>query len=259
MDLNNFKAKILEGHPVFGVVLRSPEVAFAELVGLTGFDFAWIDMEHSIMSLKQVETLIITLENQRCISLVRVSGNEADYIGKVLDMGADIVNVPHIETIEEAQQVVQNAKYFPVGRRGFSSCSRANKQGIDVLDKEKMQQKNNENMVMVQIESRKGMQNLDQIAQVEGIDILFLGLGDLSQDLGIPGQFQHSAIIEAINQFCQAVSKTGKIGAVPVADPDRINYYIDLGLRMICCGVDIILIKDALKRLMKNIHSRVKL
>jgi 2-dehydro-3-deoxyglucarate aldolase/4-hydroxy-2-oxoheptanedioate aldolase len=154
--------------------------------------------------------------------------------------------------------VVHGAKYFPMGRRGFSSCSRANRQGIDALSLETMRRINGENLVMVQVESKKGMENVREIAQVDGIDILFLGLGDLSQDFGIPGQFGHPKIMGAIREFSGAVSEAGKTAGAPVSDPERIDEFVRLGFRLFSCGVDVILFKNALQHLIQNINSRVR-
>ena len=258
VDMSTFKTKIADGHPVFGIVLRSSEKAIAELVGLTGFDYAWLDMEHSVMTFDQVETLVITLEARDCVSLVRVPSNDANSIGRALDLAAHIVAIPHVETPEEAKRAVAGAKYYPLGRRGFASSSRSNRLGIEPLDKAVMQQKNNQTMVMVQIESRVGMQNVESIAQVEGVDILFLGLGDLSQDMGVPGEYEHAAIGDAMKQFNKAVSRAGKISATAIPNIAGLDQYLGLGFQMLTCGVETLLMRDALKMLMRDISSRGK-
>jgi 4-hydroxy-2-oxoheptanedioate aldolase len=257
-DFRDFRNKLRARQPRLGVVLRSAERAFAELVGLTGYDFAWIDMEHSCLELRDVETLILTLENAGCIPLVRVAGNVSQAIGQVLDMGARIVNVPHVDTVAEAEQAVRSAKYYPLGARGFSSCSRSNRQGLERLDETTMRKMNEESLVMVQVESAQGMQNLRAIAAVAGVDVLFLGLGDLSQDLGLPGDFQHPRLRDCAREFAQIVHQAGKISAIPLGNPAWAKEYAAWGFSMMCCGVDILLMRRALESRLADVSSRLR-
>ena len=254
---DTFRNKLLSGKPVFGVVLKTPEIAFAELAGLTGFDFAWIDMEHSALNIREVETLVVTLENQGCASLVRLSENNPNLIGQVLDTGALMIDVPHVETQEDAEKVVLGAKYHPRGQRGFSSSSRITRQGLGRLDGARMAEENARNMVMAQIESKTAVENVSRIAGVDGIDILFLGLGDLSQDLGVPGEFRHPLLRDQVERFSKAVCPTGKILATIVPDPNDLEAYFRLGFRLFTCGTDIGLLGDALRTRLETIRSKL--
>ena len=238
--------------------MRTPETAFAELVALAGFDFAWIDMEHTALGFKEVESLIVALQAHDCISLVRVPRNDPNEIGKALDMGANIVDVPQVETVREAQAVIASAKYSPLGLRGFASSTRSNKFGIEPLNRAAMPARNADNMVMVQIESVKGLRNAGKIALVDGIDILFLGPGDLSQDLGVAGELAHPQFVRSVSQFAKAVNPTGKVAATAVTDPVRLNDYMKQGFRMFACGVDTILMKDVLVKLRADIRLQTR-
>ncbi|MBN1672839.1 MAG: hypothetical protein JXR37_17475 [Kiritimatiellae bacterium] len=255
MSMEDLKRKIAERRPAFGVVLRNAEPALAELVGLTGFDFAWIDMEHSTLTAQQVDTLILALKHRGGVPLVRVRENNSRQIGQVLDLGADIVNVPHVDTAAEAERAVQAAKYYPLGRRGYSSSSRSAAQGLEKLTSETMQRTNDQTMLMVQIESRTGLDNLPAIAGLDGIDALFLGLGDLSQDLGMPGRFEEPAIKQALDAFAGTVREAGKISATAVSEPAAIRQCVQLGIQIVSCAVDVVLFKDALQRLMEAIRD----
>ena len=257
-SLDKFRTKISEGRPVFGVVLRSSETGVSELVAHTGLGFAWIGKEHSTLSMREVEGLVAALKNQDRVCLVRVPRNEANCLGKVVDMGADIVNAANVATPQQAEQVVRNARYYPAGRRSFSPASRSRRQGMDALSGERMREPNARSMVMLQIEPRKGMENLDRIARTKGVDTPFLGLGDLNQDLGIPGEFRRPQIAHSIERFSRVVCETGRIGAIPAMDTDVMNYCIGLGLRMISCAVDTALLREGLKHLRQRICSEVE-
>ncbi|MCE5252157.1 hypothetical protein LLG96_18300 [bacterium] len=246
----NFREKLRSHDPVFGLVMQGTMTSWAEIIALTGFDFVWIDMEHTAMTFSEVEHLIITLENYGCVPLVRVRRNEANCTGQVLDMGARIVNIPHVDTVEDALEAVRNARYFPLGRRGYSTCSRSTLQGKQRLDTSLMAEKNDETMLMVQIESGEAVRNVDDIAAVEGVDILFIGSSDLSQDMGITPDPRHPKLEEAVHTVSRAIKQHGKIGAFIVPDPSRVPYYCDLGFNLIICGMDTAMFRSAAETLL---------
>lgn len=254
-----FRNKLFSGKPVFGIVLKTPETAIAELAGLTGFDFAWIDMEHSSLSFREAESLVIALENQECAALIRVAENSPNLIGQALDAGANLIVVPHIDTPEDAEKVVRSAKYYPRGRRGFSSGNRITRQGLDKLDVALMAKENARNIVIAQIESKIAVENVSRIAAVDGIDVLFLGLGDLSQDLGVPGEYRHPFLRNQVEQFSKAVRPTGKILATIAPDPNDLEEYVRLGFRLFTCGTDIGLLGNALRAQLDNIRLKLQL
>ena len=242
-----FRKRLSMKKPVFGMALTGPGTAFAEIVAHAGFDFAWIDMEHTTLSLAEVEHLIITLENRECIPLVRVRRNEPNCIGQTLDMGALIVNIHHVDTVEDAGKAVYGAKYYPVGRRGYSTFNRSTSQGSDRLNIAYMSRKNDETMLMVQIESEEAVNNANEIAAVDGVDALFVGYADLCQDMGIDPDPNHPRCKEAIREVGEALKKTGKFGAFITGNPDEMDYYHDLGYDIICCGLDTRTMKTAVE------------
>ncbi|MBN1292793.1 MAG: hypothetical protein JXB48_13210 [Candidatus Latescibacteria bacterium] len=253
--LINLKSKLAEGKPVYGIVLTSAATAFAEIAGLTGYDYAWIDMEHTSLDFKDVEQLIITLENTGCVPLVRVRFNESNSIGQVLDMGAGIVSIPHIDTIEDAKYAVRSAKYFPLGRRGYASSSRSTGHGIIKLDTTLMAKKNEETMLMVLIESEVAVANVDKIVQIDGVDAAFVGYADLCQDMGISPDPNHPKCADALKKVGEALKKAGKIGALVVPDPSTVRYYHKIGFSMILCGLDTRIMKTGAETLLKSYIS----
>jgi len=242
----SLRERLAEGRAALGVVLRGVDTAVAELVGLVGFDFAWIDMEHSAMGFRDVEHLVLALDNRGCVPVVRVRHNEPNAIGQALDLGAEVVVVPHVDTAADAARAVAGAKYFPVGHRGFSSAGRSNRQGMDAITPEAMDGQNRRSMLMVQIESRAAVAGVDEIAAVDGVDILFLGLGDLCQDLGVPGRADDPRCRRAAEAVSRAARATGRIAATVLGDPADLDRWTGLGFRLFCCGVDVLLMRDAL-------------
>jgi 2-keto-3-deoxy-L-rhamnonate aldolase RhmA len=250
-----FQERLKAHQPVFGLVMQSTMTASAEIVSQAGYDFAWIDMEHTTMTFGDVERLVIAVENRGGVPLVRVRQNEANGIGQVLDMGARIVSVPHVDTVDEARRAVQGAKYYPLGRRGFATCSRSTRQGMHRLDMAAMQDRNEAAMLMVQIESEKAVRNAAEIAAVEGVDILFVGCADLGQDMGISHDPGHPKLREALAHVSKAIKKTGKIGGIIVSDPSVVPSYCDQGFNLICCGVDTMVFKNAAESLLARFRN----
>ena len=252
---NKFHKKLEEGKPVFGLVIHNPDTTVAEIVALAGFDFCWIDMEHTALSLQDVEKLIIALELHGCVPLVRVRTNDANAIGQVLDMGARIVAVPHVDTVEDAQKAVYGAKYYPLGRRGYATCSRSTLQGNLKLDNDLMQIKNDETMLLVLIESVEAVRNAHAIASEDGVDILFIGYADLSQDMGITPDTNNPKLQKAVRTVSDAIIKSGKIGSFIVTDPKKIDNYSNMGFNLMICGLDIMLLKNGATDLMKRFRA----
>ena len=252
---SGFMDALSRKRPQFGILLQNPVMAFAEIVGLSGFDFAWIDMEHTSMTFRDVETMILVLERHGCVPLVRVRDNEPNQIGQVLDLGARIVNIPHVDTVADAERAVYGAKYFPHGRRGYATVSRSTSHGMERLDLGLMRKRNNQTMLMVQIESVEAVGNAEAIARVEGVDALFVGYADLCQDMGIDPDPRSPRCLEAIEHVGNALVKTGKTGAFSVSDPDRIPYFCSVGFSLFLCGIDTLVFKNALGQLIASLKK----
>lgn len=251
----HFTKKLQTGKSVFGLVILQPVIAFAEVIALAGYDFCWIDMEHSAMNFHDVEKLILALEVHGCVPLVRIRSNDYNAIGQVLDMGARIVAVPHVDTAEEAREAVKGAKYYPLGRRGYATDTRSTSQGYMKLDTDSMNIKNKETKLMVLIESEEAVRNVDEIANVDGVDVLFVGCADLSQDMGITPDFSNPRLLEAVRTVGRAIETSGKIGAFYISDPDKIKQYRELGFNMYMCGSETMLLKKATEELLERLKT----
>lgn len=250
-----FRDRLKEGRPVFGLAVTGSGVSFAEIVAETGFDFAWIETEHTTLSLADIEHLIIALENRGCIPLVRVRRNEPNIIGQALDMGARIVNIPHVDTLEDARQAVTAAKYYPLGRRGYASTTRSTRQGFERLGLSAMEQRNAVTMLMVQIESAEAVANVDAIAATDGVDALFVGYADLCQDLGCDPDPKNPRCAESIRAVGEAAKRHGKYGAIIVSNPSDIPYYREIGFTIFLAGMDTRLFKAGAENVFKSCET----
>lgn len=256
-DLQSFHDRLVARSRLLGIVLRSCDPVVAELAAASGFDFGWIDMEHSALSLREAQAGILALRHNGCAPLVRVGCLDPNRIGQLLDMGAEIIAVPHVESREEAEAVVDAARYYPQGGRGFSSTTRANRFGDMAATKESLEKENRRVLVMVQIESRLGMERIEEIAAVAGVDILFLGTGDLSQDLGVPGELRNPVVTESVERFVQAARRAKKPAALPVTSGVALQENWRRGYSIFTCGVDLALMRGAMTSLLSTMREEL--
>lgn len=252
--------KILErtraGAVARGVVCRSLSPVVVELIGLAGFDFVWIDMEHSSADFGVVEHLCRAADGVGVTALVRVPDKSPTSVLRALEVGAAVVNVPMIEDRADAEAVVRAARYHPDGERGFCPSSRGNAYGMGRSSAEVCGAANEHVMTMIQIESRRGVENANDICGVKGLDIVFVGRGDLSQSLGATG-IDEPAVLASTHRVVDAARDSGKIAAVQVNSADEARRWIDAGVRVLCCAVDVVAIGRMLLRVREDFDGLV--
>jgi 4-hydroxy-2-oxoheptanedioate aldolase len=167
---------------------------------------------------------------------VRVESAERQRIHRVLDAGAEGVMCPHIDTTADAKKVVDGLRYPPGGSRGVAKMVRASGFGKNFAE---YYSSANENILgVVQIETPEALKHLDEIAAIDGVDVLFIGPADLTMSLGIFGQFDHHLFTDAVNATVAAAKKAGKAVGILIFNPDEYNRYYEMGIRMIACGAD---------------------
>ncbi|MBA7554260.1 2-keto-3-deoxy-L-rhamnonate aldolase [subsurface metagenome] len=240
MKTLSIKEKMNRGEFVVGPFMKSRDPAMAEIVGLAGFDFAILDMEHSALSIESMEDLIRMAEVRGIDSIVRVPEISESAISGPLDAGASGVLVPHVDTRKQAEEVVFLSKFSPLGERGMDVFARA--ADYSHLPKEVfLREANRKTLLIVQIEGKKGVENLDEILQVKGLDTIFVGPYDLSQSLGVPGEIDHPKVVEKIKQVVGKVRKAGLSLGIYVDDVETAKKWIDLGVQFIALLVDAVI------------------
>jgi 2-keto-3-deoxy-L-rhamnonate aldolase RhmA len=226
---NPVKKALKEGKVVVGatVTAASPDVA-ATLAGV-GFDFLWIEMEHSPLTLETVRSMILATRGLKAMPFTRVPVNEIWMAKRVLDSGSLGVIFPFTSTRELAEQAVKACKYPPLGLRGYGPSLAAPRWGMSGADYAKFA---NENvMVIVIIEQKQAIDNIEAIAAVPGIDVLFIGANDLSYSLGIGGNTSAPLIEEAYAKVLAAAKKHNIPVGYPSGNPAEINKRIAQGFR----------------------------
>jgi 4-hydroxy-2-oxoheptanedioate aldolase len=243
MQTNWMKQKLNQGQIVLGPFCKLSEPAIYELAGLAKFDFVIIDMEHGPLTYETAQNLIRTCELNGISPVIRVPANEEHLILRALDIGAHGVEVPEINTREDAEKLVNAARYYPQGSRGVCRFVRAAE--YSRMPGAAYFATANQNVsVIAHLEGVKGIANLDQILEVEGIDVLFIGCYDLSQSLGIPGQVNHPDLIAKMEAIVAKAAQKNKLIGTFVESPETAQYWIKRGIKYISYSVDVGLILD---------------
>lgn len=246
---NEFKQKVLGREPMFGCWAALSSPITTEILGLAGFDWLLLDGEHAYNDTLNFIPQLMALKGSRSAPIVRPENNDPILMKRLLDIGFNNFLVPMIETKEEAEKLVKSTKYPPEGIRGVSVAHRGNAFGTIVDYFEKI----NDNItVMVQIESVLGVQNVDEIASVKGVDLLFVGPSDLSAALGYLGEPNHPEVQKVIQTIFD-VAKKHNIGAgilAPVESDAR--RYLEMGATLVGVGSDVGLLKNNAQALAKK-------
>ena len=234
--MKNLKQRLLNGETLNGCWLNLGSAVTAEIVGLSGFDWVLIDLEHGAGSESTTLSQIQALEHTSAGVIVRAESIEPQRIHRVLDMGAEGVMCPKVRNAEEALKVVKGLHYPPFGNRGVAKMVRATQFAQNFNDY--YQKSRDQILGVVQIETIEVLSHLDEVAAIDGVDVLFIGPADLSMELGIFGQFDHPTFVEALNKIVAAAKKANKAVGILFFNPDDYQRYHDLGIRFLACGAD---------------------
>jgi 4-hydroxy-2-oxoheptanedioate aldolase len=234
--MKNLKKRIRNGETLIGCWLNLGSSVTAEMVGMAGFDWVLIDLEHGIGTENDVLGQLQALEHTPAAPLVRVESYERQRFHRILDLGAEGVMCPRINNPEEAQRAADAMRYQPDGLRGMAQMVRATDFGAN--SKDYLASSKDTLVGIVQVESGQVLGYLDQIAAIDGVDVLFVGPSDLSMALGIFGQLDHPRFIDALETTAAAANKAGKATGVLMGSPEEFRKYHDLGFRFIACGAD---------------------
>ncbi len=254
MNKGKLKERLRGGETVIGTFSGIPSPSLVEAIGYSGIDFIVIDSEHGPVEMQTAENVVRAAEITGMAPIIRVPNNESHLILRALDIGAHGVQVPHVSTKEEAVLVSEYSKYHPQGKRGLSPFTRAGKYGLAA---ESHTLRINENViVVVNIEGIEGIQNLNEIASVPEIDVIFIGPYDLSQSLGKPGQVEDPEVIKLIKNNVKIIKNSGKSCGSFARDIKYLEILVDCGVQYITYMVDSSMILQSYKNL-KELFERL--
>jgi 2-keto-3-deoxy-L-rhamnonate aldolase RhmA len=248
MRPNRVKSELAGGGVSVGTFLfEFNTTGVARIAAGAGAEFAVFDMEHSGWGIETIRMLVATSRATDMLPLVRVPATEYHFIARVLDTGAGGVMVPMVESEEQARRIVSAAKYPPEGRRGAAfSVAHDDYTAGDIV--EKMKTANSEQLLIALVETARGVENVEAIAAVEGVDVLWVGHFDLTNSLGIPAQFTHPTFLKAVDRILEACARSGKAAGIMASDVAEGESRLAQGFRMIAYGGDLWLYQQALRQ-----------
>ncbi len=237
MAAGNLKQRLKAGETLFGIFCDIPSPQIVEMAGLIGYDFAFIDAEHTAAGLDTVEHMVRAADTRGLASLVRVGHNHHSSILRHVDNGANGVLMPLVNSAEDVRDAVAAVKYPPLGRRGLAHV-RAAGYAVNTGLGEFMAQSNAETVVMVQIETAEAVKNLDAICAVEELDAVFFGATDLAASLGYSAQLQasgseHPEIIKLVLDLGERAMKAGKPVGISAHSPAAYNRWCSAGFQIV--------------------------
>ena len=219
-----------------GTWLMSSSPLVAEALGCAGFDWAVVDMEHSPVDVGDLVHLLQAISGTAMLPITRVPWNDPVVVKRVLDAGARTLMFPFIQNALEARQAVSASKYPPEGSRGMAAMSRGSRFGTT---KDYFKIANQSVSVILQVETVKSMSLIEEIAETEGVDSIFIGPGDLSGDMGHIGNTMHPEVMELMSQGVQACHRSGKSVGTVGGSPEAVAAYRKAGFDYIACGSDL--------------------
>jgi 4-hydroxy-2-oxoheptanedioate aldolase len=234
---NRTREQLTHGRPVFGCLLRYPDASLAELLALQGLDFVIFDGEHGTLAPSACEHLARAVELHGVTPGVRVEENRAAALLRYLDAGAQICHVPGIDSAEDAARAVRAVKFRPHGDRGLSA-SRASRFGAPGGYPAYTTEANRQTQVVAHIESAAGVAAAQEIAAVDGVDVLLFGALDLSHDLGYPGEVEHPELVACAERVATAAGTAGKALGAVAGDTTSVRRWLERGARYILATVE---------------------
>ena len=228
-----------------------------EMIGLLDYDCVWIDMEHQDYSYDQLFDMALGCRATGIEPMARIRKGDYWTYSRPFEAGATGIMVPHCRSAAEAEQIVRFSRFAPLGMRGIDGVEAMADYGL-APTAEYMAHANRETFIAVQIEDREAVDDVNAIAAVEGIDILFVGPADLSQSYGIPLQTQAPVMRAAVECVAEAAAKHGKWWGLPVGSGEIGERYYQMGARFLACGAAIILLQEGWRRIRQDFDAMLR-
>lgn len=250
MLASTIKAKLRRGEASIGSWMSMAHVSIAEILAGAGYEWVVVETEHTAIDVSEVLHLLIAIERSGAVPLVRLAWNDPIQCKAVMDSGAAGVLVPMVNSKADAELAVKSIKYPPLGFRGVG-LARAQAYG-ERFD-EYVRSANDDSLLIVQIEHKDAVRDIDEILSVPGIDGTFIGPYDLSLSMGLPGQLDHPDIVAAKRRVLDATLARGLTAGIHLVHPDRAARELEgclrEGYRFIALGTDILFLGDSCRAL----------
>ncbi len=253
MTIASLRSRVSSGEALLGCFVTWPLGGLVELLAVAEFDFLVLDCEHGFLSIESVAAMITAADAAGIPAIVRAPSAASDQVGRYLDAGAAGTLFPRVESEAQARAALSNVKFAPEGKRGLAGV-RANRYGMVPLARF-VREANERTLVAIQIETAGALAELEVIASLPGLDVLFVGPNDLTQALGIPGQYDDPRYREAVEKIAKAAAKSGKTAGIMLSKAEQIPALQERGFRFLTTS-DRTLVLESARRWRETLPRR---
>ena len=250
LNRNYLKEKLYVNKLTLGTwsIINSPLVV--DIIASSGIDFIIIDAEHGAISFETAQQMVIACESRNVSPIMRVGNLEESMILRALDLGIHGIQLPNISTAEDAKKLIEFSKYPPIGVRGFSPYTKAG--DYDFRNGKSLPAIANRNvLVIANLEGEEGINNIESIVKVEFLDVIFIGLFDLSKSLGVPGDVENRMVLNALEEAVFVTHQNNKKIGTIAANEIMLNKFIGMGIDYITYSVDTGMLKESYNKILK--------
>lgn len=251
--MNRLKDQLYKNNILFGTwcSLSSPNAVNS--IGQSGLDFCVLDIEHGSASFETLENMVRAAEVTNCVPIIRSWDSYQPNLLRCLETGVKSILVPNVNSKKQVKEIVNYCRYFPQGSRGLSPYTRCHNFSDDDLEN-KLISSNEDLLIGILVEGKNGLNELDDICSVDGLDLVYLGLFDICQSLGLPGQLEHPKVIDKLSEYKETITKNGKIPGCMSATVEYANLLKKIGYNFIAYLND----AAALKYFFTDFKSEIK-
>jgi 4-hydroxy-2-oxoheptanedioate aldolase len=252
---SSLRARIRAGVALFGVWAGLGSPLGAELLGRAGFDWVVVDLEHGAATESELLAHLTAIEVTGAAALVRPQSGERLRVGRALDLGAAGIVVPRLDTAEQAREAVTFMRYPPDGQRGVALLTRGARLGE--VGHGEVAYVNRDIVGIVQIETPGALREADDIAAIDGVDVLFVGPADLSHSLGVPGRFEDKTYLAALRSVVDACRAHHKAAGILLYDPASFGPHLEMGFTFVGLGADLSFVANGAKAALAAVKGGV--
>jgi 4-hydroxy-2-oxoheptanedioate aldolase len=232
----DLRRRVLAGEATFGLWLGLGSIVASEIVARAGYDWVVVDLEHGMAGETELLGQLVAIQGTATAALVRPVSAERMRVGRVLDLGADGLVIPRLETVAEVREARTWMCFPPAGIRGVAAGTRG--PGYGTVPHAELRRIDERILGVFQVESRMAVEAADEIAAIDGVDVLFVGPADLSHDLGIPGEFANPVFTDALDRVAAAAGAHGKAAGILLPYASEVPGYLARGFRFLGIGSD---------------------
>jgi 4-hydroxy-2-oxoheptanedioate aldolase len=254
LPTNKFKQAIKNGEPQIGLWISLCSNFAADVVATAGYDWLLLDMEHSPNEVGIVMSQLQALNSGSSSALVRPMWNDGVVVKRLLDVGSTGLLFPMVQNATEAKQAVSSTRYPPLGTRGVSASQRGNRFG---RCEDYFERADDETCVIVQIESKQALDDVQEIASVDGVDGIFFGPADITADFGKLGRSNDAEVWQAIDDAAKCVREVGKPVGTLVGSADHAAKLFAKGFSFVACGSDLNLLARGADKLLADVRAKI--